>query len=66
MMRELANGQKKQDHIENENKTHSVVSVWIWWERCFNIPYNFTKHKTWSSFIVNFCKQIWGVERVAL
>jgi len=41
-----------------------LVIVSFCCSRYFNIPYIFTKHKTWSSFIINWCKLTSGVERM--
>jgi len=48
-----------------EWKTTPINFLKAWFSRsgCVNIPYIFTKHKTCSSVIFNYCKHIGGVKR---
>ena len=52
--------------IENEQQEPvaiQLLSAWFWCWRSFNIPFIFTKHKTWFCFISKYNKQVRGVER---
>ena len=60
--------QKKQDSYSTiKNKTH--FSLWVFdcdFQDASLILIPLNVRETWSSFILKFCKQIWGVERAAL
>jgi len=64
-MRKVANKQAEQ--AEKQDPFWSLQSLWVLDsdQRCFVISYIF-KQETWSSFILNCCEQIWGVEKAAL
>jgi len=50
--------------IENyKQNPFQLVSIWLWYSRCFIIPYSYNKLDTWFTLTLCCCKQIWGVER---
>jgi len=50
-----------------KKKTHFSLSVFDCdLQNALLILISLNKHKTWSSFILYFCKQIWEVERAGL